>query len=320
MRLTIGHWAVLGILAPALAVGACGPPAPPEESRVTEAVASEGLLALNGTEIFVERMGSGEPVMIIHGGPMLDHGYLLPHLAPLAQSYELVFADQRVSGRSAGDVPPDSVRIATFVADIEALRLELGLGRVHMVGHSWGGHLALNYALEHGEALRSLTLLSPLAASADLWQREQQAQAAPVDADQQARQEILDSEAFAAEEPAAIEALLRLAFKNQFEDSLRAAELDLYVPQDYMARSRLFGKVMVDLTDYDLHPHLAQLDLPTLLLYGAAEPALDLGGAALHEGISGSTLVAIEAAGHFPFIEQPKEFLGAVRSFLDTVD
>lgn len=318
MKRTGGHRVVPGLLAAVLALCAC---APPEASVVGPDVVSEGLVALNGTEIYVKRMGSGEPVMIIHGGPMLEHGYLLAHLAPLAESHQLVLADQRISGRSAGVVPAESVRIATFVADIEALRLELGLGRVHLMAHSWGGLLALHYALEHGEALRSLILLSPLAASSDLWQKEQQAQGVLVEpADQRARQEILDSEAFAAEAPEAIEALLRLAFKSQFQDARRAADLDLYVPEDYMARSGLLGNMRVDLADYDLHDRLAEIEVPTLLLYGAAEPAVDLGGAALHGGISGSTLIAIEAAGHFPFVEQREAFLDAVQGFLDSLD
>ena len=87
-----------------------------------------------------------------------------------------------------------------------------------------------------------------------------------------------------------------------------------------MARSRLFGNVMVDIADYDLHDRLAEIDVPTLVLYGAGEPGLEIGGAALQAGIDGSILVSIEDAGHFPFIEQSEAFFEAVGSFLDSVD
>jgi len=312
-----GHPLIRFLLICALLVPACA--RAPEESAPSEPPASEGLLAINGTEIFVERLGRGEPVIVVHGGPMLEHGYLLPHLAPLADDYELILADQRLSGRSAGEVAIDSVRLSTFVADIEALRQELELGPCHLMAHSWGGLLALHYALDHPENQRSLTLLGPMSASSDLWQREQQAMAAGVDpADQEARQAILESEAFAAADPQAIEALLRLSFKPQFHDPSRLAELQLYVPEDYMARSRQFGNLMVDLTSYDLHERLAQIEVPTLIIYGADEPGLEIGGRALADAIPGSTLVAIDEAGHFPFIERPEEFFSAVRDFLDS--
>ena len=97
----------------------------------------------------MHREGSGEPAIVIHGGPLLDHGYLQPYLAPLGDELELIFYDQRLSGRSDGVVDSASVRLDTFVDDIEALREALGLERVHLIAHSWGGLLAMKYATAH---------------------------------------------------------------------------------------------------------------------------------------------------------------------------
>jgi len=247
----------------------------------------------------------------------MEHGYLLPHLEPLADQYELIFYDQRLSGRSAGQVDPETVRIDTFVADIESLRRQLGLGAVHLMAHSWGGLLAQHYAITHGENLRSLTLLDSMAASAELWQAEGEALAERVDAeDRAAREALMASEAFAAGEPAVLRELLLLSFRGQFADPSRAAQLELYVPDDYMARSARFGALGPELESFDLHEALAQVDVPTLIVYGSAEPGGTIGGTALRDALSNSTLVIIDDAGHFPFIEQPGALLGAVRDFL----
>lgn len=318
----VGLSLLVCLLAPASpAVVPAGAATPPSAQAPETGPGAGQLVAVNGTELFVRRKneGGGEPIVIVHGGPVLEHGYLLPWLAPLADTYEVVFYDQRLSGRSAAEVPAESVRVATFVDDIEALRRQLGLGRVHLVAHSWGGHLALQYALRHGESLRSLVLLDPMAASTELWQQEEAALAGRLTAAERAEMQAMrSSDAVQAGDPDAIAALLKASFRAQFHDPSRADDLELYVPADYQARSRRFGAMAVDLS-FDLHPRLAEIPVPTLVLYGAAEPGLELGGRALHRGIPDSRLVVIERAGHFPFLERPDATLAAIREFLASV-
>jgi proline iminopeptidase len=277
----------------------------------------EGLLPINDTEIFVKRLGAGEPIVVVHGGPVLEHGYLLPHLAPLADNYELIFFDQRLSGRSASSVDSASVRLTTFAADIEALRQALRLEQVHLLAHSWGGLLAMHYALEHQEHLRSLVLLSPMPPSSDLWQQEERSLAATITrADSVERAAIRESQAFADHDPEAIRQLLLHSFRLQFYDPTRIDELDLHVPPDYMERSRQFRYMMVDLASFDIRDRLTSLRVPTLILYGSAEPGAGLGGEALREAVPNARLEIIDGAGHFPFIEQREALLQAVRQFL----
>ncbi len=298
-------------LALAWCVGACSDPG-------DELPSWEGLLSINGTELYVKRLGVGEPIVVVHGGPVLEHGYLLPHLAPLAESYELIFFDQRLSGRSAPGVDSASVRLATFVDDIAAVRQALGLDRIHLMAHSWGGLLAMHYALEHQEQLISLVLLNSMSPSSDLWQEEERLLAGRVTAaDSTARATLRESQAFAAREAEAIRQMLLLSFKTQFHDPNRSGDLDIYVPDDYVDRSRQFGYMMVDLAAFDLRAELDRITVPTLLIYGSDEPAVTLGGSALREGLQNEEFVIIENAGHFPFIEQPEVFLLTVRKFLD---
>ncbi len=297
----------------AVAVLACEPP-----EETAETLPAPELTSVNGTELFVIRVGEGEPIIVVHGGPMLEHGYLLPHLEPLAETHELILYDQRLSGRSAPEVDSASVRLQTYVDDIEALRATLGLGRIHLMGHSWGGLLAMNYAIRYGDNLKSLILLNSMSPSTALWQQEEQALAEFVtDADRAEMQTIRQTEAFAQQRPEAIAELLRTSFKAQFHDRSLINELRIYVPDDYTSRSAQFGYMMADLTGFDLREALTGVDVPTLIIYGAAEPAAEIAGTTLDERLPNSELVVIEKSGHFPFIEQPDTLFAAALEFLD---
>ena len=174
---------------------ACNESAPRNEAK-------GGLLSLNGTELYVKTMGSGESIIVIHGGPVLEHGYLLPHLEPLSRDYRLIFFDQRLSGRSSAELDSTEVRMENFVEDIEAVRSYFGLERVHVMGHSWGGLLAMKYALEYPERLNSLVLLNSMPASSALWQEEEAILASRADPeDASDREELVSSEAYANDEP-----------------------------------------------------------------------------------------------------------------------
>lgn len=278
----------------------------------------EGLYPVNGTELWVKRLGRGEPILVVHGGPLLEHGYLLPHLEPLADDHELIFFDQRLSGRSASEVEAGSVRLASFVDDIEALREALGLERVHLLAHSWGGLLAMHYAVRYPSRLRSLILLDSIAASTALRRLEEERTAERASPEHLARREaLMATEGFAAGRPSAIADLLRHSFRLLFHDPAKVAALRLYVPDDYGERSRRLRELAGDLEDFDLHADLAGVEVPTLLVFGASEPGAAFGGAAIHAALPDSELVVIEDAGHFPFIERSDEFLRVVRRFLE---
>jgi len=279
--------------------------------------AMDTLLAVNGTRLFVHVEGSGEPIVVVHGGPVLDQGYLVGPLRPLGTDHELVFYDQRLSGRSEGSVDSASVTLASFVDDLEGIRRELGLGRIHLLGHSWGGLLAMEYALAHPDRLRSLVLVSPMPPSVGLWQQEQAAVAASLAPEDTAGMGGLRaSGAFRAGDPAAIEQRLRLSFRSQLADPTLASSLRFHIEPDYGERSRQFGYLLPELMTYDLTGRLPGLRVPTLVVYGAAETAAARTADTLRALISDVRVEAIPGAGHFSFLERPDAFLGVARDFL----
>ncbi|HKL17889.1 MAG TPA: alpha/beta fold hydrolase [Halalkalibaculum sp.] len=276
------------------------------------------LIPVNGTELYVKAIGSGEPVIVVHGGPVLDHSYLYHHLEPLSKDYRLIFFDQRLSGRSSADIDSADISLNAFIEDIEALRKELNFGKVHILGHSWGGLLAMKYAIRYPDHVIKLMLINSMAPTSKLWQKEVAVLASSSSrADSLQRQKIMQSRNFRENKPQAIEKLLELSFKNQFYDPENAALLDLFVPEDYMKRSRLFGNLMPYLSSYDLTDELRKLNIPTLIMYGRAEPAADISGPVLNRLITNATFTLIDESGHFPFIEQPMKFRETVSNFIN---
>lgn len=314
--LGIGPVQILGLTLLLAACGDAGRMAS-RDGNPAAALPLDTLLPVADTRLFIHGEGEGEPLVVVHGGPLLDHTYLLESLRPLARDHRLVFFDQRLSGRSDGDVDPDSVRLDRFVEDIEGLRETLGLGRIHLLGHSWGGLLALRYALEHPERLRSLILVSPMAPSASLRSEEEAAMAARmVPGDTAGMGALRASLAGPSMDPDTVEELLRLSFRSQLFDPSRAEELEFVIPGDYGARSRQFSALGGELSGYDLAAGLESLHVPALVIYGEAEPGADIGGEALRRGIPNARLHRIPEAGHFAFLEQPVTFRGLVRMFL----
>ncbi len=117
----------------------------------------EGYATLPRVRLFYRAVGHGTPVLFLHGGPGLPHGYLLPWMDPLAQSHRLIFFDQRGVGKS-GKPEDGDYGVASIADDVDRLRRSLRLGKVHLFGFSWGGALALEVAIRYPESLRSLTV------------------------------------------------------------------------------------------------------------------------------------------------------------------
>lgn len=281
----------------------------------------EGIAPINGTDIYYKIMGEGDPIIMIHGGPMLEHGYLVPYFKPLAKNYKLIYYDQRISGRSSANVDSVETTLDHFVEDIEELRNAFVVGKVHLIAHSWGGLLAMKYAIKYPSNLKSLILLNSMPASSELWHRETQIMGERVsEEDSLKRQEIINSDLFQTDPQQAIEQLLVLSFRNQFENLSMVDSLDFYIPADYMIRSQRFGNLMGELSNYNLHPALESLDTPTLLIYGENEPAINISGQKLHSILTNSELSVIQNSGHFPFIEESDLFLNELGVFLESLE
>ena len=130
-------------------------------------MSAEEYVVANGSRFWTARGGSGPPVVLLHGGPGL-YDYFDDLEAMLADSFDVHRYDQRGSGRSERVLPYE---VATFVADLDALRAHWGHDRWTLVGHSWGAGLALAYAVEHLDRVTALVHMDGTGLIKD-WQEE----------------------------------------------------------------------------------------------------------------------------------------------------
>jgi len=120
----------------------------------------EGFVDAHGVLIYYKSLGHGQPLVIVHGGPGASHDYFLPYLLPLARTNRLIFIDERGSGRSQKLEDPKGYTVENMVEDVESVREALGLGKISLLGHSYGGVLAQAYALKYQKNLSHLILCS----------------------------------------------------------------------------------------------------------------------------------------------------------------
>ena len=113
-----------------------------------------------GVLIYTVSFGRGEPLVIAHGGPGASHDYFLPYLLPLARTNRLIFIDERGSGRSEKLEDVSKYTVEAMADDVEAVRKALGLGKINLLGHSYGGVLAQAYAFKYQANLSHLVLCS----------------------------------------------------------------------------------------------------------------------------------------------------------------
>ena len=133
--------------------------------KMTEAGTGHGgwrsggrLLKIRDVSLFVEVLGQGYPLVVLHGGPSADHYTMLP-FRQCADQFTVILYDHRCNGRSVG-APVSSMTFENLTADAEALRQKLGFERWAVLGHSFGGHVALEYALRYPGSLSHLVLLN----------------------------------------------------------------------------------------------------------------------------------------------------------------
>src|SRR4051812_35057557 len=119
----------------------------------------EGNAAGPNGSVYWRRYGDAgkTPVVMLHGGPAAGHRYLRPYAA-LAGDRQVILYDQSGCGRSDSPAELGRYTVAMYVEELEALRAQLALPRMILIGHSWGGSLALAYALAHPDRVGGLVL------------------------------------------------------------------------------------------------------------------------------------------------------------------
>ena len=288
---------------------------------ISASTIEEGVLEVNGTSLFFKTMGSGEPLVVLHGGPGFDHRQFLPYIWELAKQHKVILYDQRGTGLSSGPVNADSISIDTFIADIEAVREAFGIEKMNLLGHSWGGILAMHYGIRHPENLRSLILASTAASHESFDEMRARYQADRLPDDAALLEEIYSSDDYQAGDPQAVERFWRVFFKPYFADQSLVSKMDLTFTENTIKNSNtVAGHILESIGEFDLHEELKAIHCPTLIIHGEADPMPVEYAERIHDSIAGSELVTLAGSGHWIFVDATEAFTSSVLEFLATVD
>ncbi len=277
-------------------------------------------MQIRDVSLFVKVMGQGYPLVLMHGGPSLDHTTLLP-LEPLADQFTLIFYDHRCNGRSEGaDV--SSMTMDNLTADADALRQALGYDQWAVLGHSFGGNVALEYALRYPQNLSHLILMNTCG---DQWWANHNAP------------ELLAKRGFSA---ATVEAarrfyngqvtideylptVMKFLGAYSYHRSLLynptfltlAQKVGLGPPMKMRPEALIFGYQA--LQGWTVMDRLNEIQVPTLVTAGRYDFLFPPEHQAiLADRIPNARLELIECAGHNPQMEQQAEVIRIIKSFM----
>ena len=259
------------------------------------------------------------PLLCINGGVVYDHRLLWPALSPLAEKRQLILYDQRGRGKSA---PPPGVRAARVehdALDVGALRKALDVPLWDVLGHSWGGGLALLAVADDRAATRRLVTVDAVGPTSD-WRADFERDAlARLDDAQRARLSVAIGALERDDNVAALSEYNRAIYPAWFAEP----ELGALLQPPRATSETGYGVHRRMRTDgYDWRERLAGLDVPTLLVHGDADLIPPTQAERWAELLPQSRVARIANAGHNPFWEQPAVFFPLVDAFLTaaTVD
>ena len=283
----------------------------------------EGRLSFDGFETYYRVVGDLEespagklPVLALHGGPGLPHESLTPLEALADDGRPVVFYDQLGCGGSARPEDP-AWSVGLFLRELATVRDHLGLARVHLLGHSWGGMLAMEHALSGADGLAGLVLVGATASGETmLANRQGFFEKLPAEARDAIREHEAAGTLDAPEYAAAMGLFHRRhtcrldPWPGWLDAALRRMDVEanaaMWGPPDRPGPLRA----------WDVRPRLGRISAPTLIVAGRHDGMAAGQEGELHAGIKDSELLVLEESSHYPFAEEPGRFAAAVEGFL----
>ncbi len=287
--------------------------------KINPAQSNEVLVDSDRAKLFCRTMGKGEPLIVIHGGPGSTQDYLLPQLQQLAANNFVIFYDQRGCGRSTGEINPDTINIPTYVNDLENIRKAFNLNKISLLGHSWGGLLAMHYAIAYPKSVDKLILSNSMPASSEdmfIYVNEYEKRLSPY---QDELSEIHKTQAFQEGNPEIIERFFRVIFRTFCCLAEKADLLNLHMSSSASVNGRKVNELICEKllkTPFSLHESLKTLEIPTLIIHGDFDPIPVMTAQNIHMSIQGSKYVLLKNCGHFPYVENPSVYFKSLKEFL----
>jgi proline iminopeptidase len=284
----------------------------------------EGYVDTGSAIIYYLTVGTGPALMLLHGGPGDTHDYFLPYVLPLAKHRQLVLIDERGSGRSQRVQDHTRYKLDDMAADVEAVRNALHLGKIDLLGHSFGGILAQAVAINYPMSIRRLILASTGSSAARInggFRRIKDS----LNRNLRQRIEALESRGIVGTDGAQLQKYRRLADEAEapYTYFVRPPAWDTAHPEmGWDVLRELWGAksdfhIDGNLAGFDFTPALGKLRIPALVIYGDHDMVSDATARQSQQALSGSVLVRLPQSGHMTMVDQNAAFIDAVSRFLD---
>ncbi len=282
---------------------------------------TDGFASVQGFDLFYRQFGEPEKgeVLCLHGGPGSTHDYLLS-MADLAErGYRVTFYDQLGCGRSAVPKDPALVVPEHYVEEVEAFRKEMSLGNPHIIGSSWGGMLAIAYALKYQRNMTTMTTVGGLH-SVPLTVKEMQRMKRGLPKDVQ--RTMAKYEAAGEYEDPEYQAAVMVFYKKHL---CRLEPWPAEVTYSLEHTSKLVYRIMNGPNEFtiignirywDVTDRLRTITTPTLVLGGRYDEVSPLVAKEIHRRIRGSELTIFPKSSHLAFWEERDAFMNRVLKFL----
>ena len=253
------------------------------------------------------------PLLCVNGGLLFDHSNLWPALAPLSVGRQLIMYDQRGRGDSAAPARPDAARIEDDARDIGFLRRALGIGRWNVLGHSWGGGIALLGAEQDQDATERLVLVDAVGATGS-WMSGMQARAVDrLDSSNRAILQRFDDFTLGKPDPGVQSAYSRALYPAWFADA-ELARLFTAPRSESATGAAVAAQLRRD--GYDWRALVRAFRRPALVIHGEQDLLPPSVAEELVSLLPNARLELIPGAGHMPFWEAPERFFDVVSGFL----
>lgn len=255
------------------------------------------------------------PLLCVNGGMLYDHSMLWPALSPLARTRQIVLYDQRGRGLSEAPSDTESASIEDDAADIGALRRALGVRRWDILGHSWGGGIALLAAALDEAGTRELVTIDGVGPTSAWMTPLREAVSSRLSGSQREDFDRITDVDLEQPDPEIQAAYSRAVYPAWFADAEMART---FTPPKVTSATGAVILARLRRDGYDWRPRLRALSMPTLVIHGE-EDALPVSvSTELVEVLPRATRLLVPHSGHMPFWEAPDLLFPAVESFLAT--
>jgi len=289
---------------------------------------SEGYVKVLGFWLFFKSFGEPRKgtILCLHGGPGGSHDSGVPMARLSKDGYRVVFYDQLGCGKSDQSRNQSLYTVERYVEEVEGVRSALGLGKIHLYGHSWGGFLNVAYAVKYNDNLKSLLVSSgssstPLCVK-EMWRLRYELPKSIQDTldKYEAEGDYSNDEYLKALDQVYKRHLCRLdpwppMIRSMVEDKRRGGPGFVY--KLMWGPNEFFG--VGTIRYWDVTEQLHNINVPTLITNGKYDEVTPKNGEVLNKGIGGSKFVIFENSSHTARLEEPERYFEVYTGFLDSL-